>query len=366
MKTRILSRADVGRIATEVGLEVLMDEMIDRLTAAISAYDPATTDVRERDGFDYVEPRVGLLEWMPVMHDADTTTIKVVGYHPANPSIQRLPTILSTISVYDNDSGHLIGLADGTLLTAMRTGAASAVASRILATPDARILGLIGCGAQGVTQAHALARHFDLNQILIADIDPAQVESFPKRVAPYVPSEIDIRPAPVDLLMQTADIVCTATSIDAGAGPLFRDLDTKDWLHINAVGSDFPGKIELPQAMLQRAFVCPDHRSQALKEGECQQLDPSSIGPDLHAIVTDPEGYRRYREQLTVFDSTGWALEDQVAVTMLLEHAADLSLGSMVEIEDVGDDPYDPYEVANGEPGQVSMRLSDIVRRHGA
>lgn len=343
MKTRILARHHVARIVAEVGLDALMDEMIDRITTAVREYDGARTLVRPRDGFHYTEPDVGLLEWMPVMHTAEMTTIKVVGYHPSNPAQRNLPTILSTVSAYETETGHLAGLVDGTFLTALRTGAASAVASRILARPDSRILGLVGCGAQAVTQMHAMLRSLPIEQILIHDIDPENTASFAARAASVLPAEVEVREAPLDLLMQTADIVCTSTSVGIGEGPLFDDLPTKPWLHVNAVGSDFPGKVELPRAFLERSLVCPDHRDQAIKEGECQQLAPEQIGPSLAELVANTAAQAEARARTTVFDSTGWALEDRVGIQMLLDHANELGLGLLIELEDIGDDPLNPY-----------------------
>lgn len=343
MKTRILARHHVGRIVAEVGLDTLMDEMIDKMTAAIEQYDETRTLVRPRDGFHYTEPDVGLLEWMPVMHTAERTTIKVVGYHPSNPTRRNLPTILSTVSVYDTATGHLAGLADGTFLTALRTGAASAVASRILARPDSRVLGLVGCGAQSITQLHAMLRSFPIEQVLIHDASAANLASLPGRAAAVLPPTVDLSVAPLDLLVQTVDIMCTSTSIGIGKGPVFDDLPTRSWLHVNAVGSDFPGKVELPRSFLSRSLVCPDHREQAMREGECQQLAPEEIGPSLIELVAAADVYRDARNRTTVFDSTGWALEDRVGIQLLIDHADRLGLGLLVELENIGVDPLDPY-----------------------
>lgn len=343
MKTRILARHHVARIVAAVGLDALMDEMIDRITVAVGEYDGSRTLVRPRDGFHYTEPDIGLLEWMPVMHTAEMTTIKVVGYHPSNPERRNLPTILSTVSAYETETGHLAGLADGTFLTALRTGAASAVASRILAKPDSRILGLVGCGAQSITQVHAMLRSFAIEQVLIHDIDDRNTASFRTRAASVLPPDVEVRVAPLDLLMQSADIVCTSTSVGIGEGPLFEDLPTRPWLHVNAVGSDFPGKVELPRAFLRRSLVCPDHRDQAIKEGECQQLAPEAIGPSLAELVAQADAHREARGRTTVFDSTGWALEDRVGIQLLLDHANRLGLGLLLELEDIGDDPLNPY-----------------------
>lgn len=360
--TKVIARDDVATIVNAVGLDALMDEMIASLTKAIAGFDDVRTVIRARDGFHYSEPDVGLLEWMPIMHTARSTTIKVVGYHPSNPHDRSMPTILSTISVFDTATGHLTGLADGTFLTALRTGAASAVASAVLARPSSRVLGLIGCGAQAITQFHALVRTFPIEQVLIFDPDRRAVESFAARAAEIRPDAIEIRQAPVDLLMQSADIVCTATSVGIGEGPLFGDLPTKTWLHINAVGSDFPGKVELPRPLLERSHVCPDLLEQALKEGECQQLAPEWIGPPLADIVAAPDQYRSWQEEPTVFDSTGWALEDQVAMEMLLRHADRLGVGTDIVLEDIGDDPLDPYQLGREGRGMPTSAAAVAKR----
>ena len=355
----IIARDHIAAIVDRVGLDALMDEMIADLTQAITTFDETRTHVRARDGFHYTEPDVGLLEWMPVIHTAEATTIKVVGYHPSNPTIRGLPTILSTISVYDTDSGHLSGLADGTFLTALRTGAASAVASRVLARPDSHVLGLIGCGAQAITQLHAMLRVFPIDQVLIADVDDHNVDTFADRASEILPTNVEIKPVPIELLIQTSDIVCTSTSVGIDEGPLFEDLPTKDWLHVNAVGSDFPGKVEIPLAMLRRSLVCPDVREQAVKEGECQQLAAEEIGPSLAHVVAHPAAYETWREDLTVFDSTGWALGDQVAMQLLLRHAAAFGLGIEINLEDIGDDPLDPYHLGRSDRTTTSGHPRD-------
>ena len=345
LETTVIGRDDIAAIIDRVGLDRLMDEMIGRLRRAIVSFDETRTHVRTRDGFHYTEPDLGLLEWMPVMQTAEATTIKVVGYHPNNPSALKLPTILSTISVYDAGSGHLSALADGTFLTALRTGAASAVASRVLAQPDSHILGLVGCGAQSITQMHAIVRTFPIDQIYIADTNPTNVETFESRAAEVLPDGVEVRAMPVEVLMKSADIACTSTSVGIGEGPLFGDLPTNPWLHINAVGSDFPGKVELPAAMLRRGLVCPDVRDQAVKEGECQMLAAEEIGPSLAHVVAHPDAYRSWQDNLTIFDSTGWALGDQVAMQLLLEEAARARVGTRIALEDISEDPLDPYDL---------------------
>jgi len=276
-----------------------MDELINRLQSAIKSYDPVHIDIPIRAGFHYDLPRTGLIEWMPIYSRLEEeVVIKVVGYHPTNPSATGLPTIISTISAYDTSSGHLKAIMDGVLLTALRTGASTAVASRLLASEDSTVLGLIGCGAQSITQLHALSRIFKLKEVLIYDIDKNSMESFKDRVASQH-LDVTIKYSTISEIVQSSDILCTATSIDVGAGPLFDDIETKPHLHINAVGADFPGKTEVPLSFLKQSFICPDFLSQALVEGECQQLidEQEAIGPNWVEVLQNSSKYDYVKAQ---------------------------------------------------------------------
>lgn len=345
LSTRIITASDVGSIVAAAGLDALMDDMIARLVQVCQEYDPATMLVRPRDGFHYHEPEHGLMEWMPAMRVGQHATLKMVGYHPENPSRRQLPTIIATIGAYDATTGRMLALTDGTFATALRTGAASGVASQLLARPDSRVLGLIGCGAQAITQLHAMLRCFDIQQVLYFDSDPQAAASFPGRVVAHLKDAPEPRPAAIDQIVRTVDILCTSTSLAAGAGPLFDGVEPRPWCHVNAVGSDFRGKNEIPKDLLTRALVVPDHLQQARLEGECQQLEENQIGPSLPEIIADAGAWRDARDRLTVFDSTGWALEDHVVVEMLLERAAALGIGTEVELEHLPTDPLDPYEI---------------------
>ncbi len=355
MKTIILTVDDIRHIAQKVSLNRLMDDLIERLTQTFATYESEKYVCPTRDGFTYDEPYTGLVEWMPIMAQGSQATIKVVSYHPENPNVHQLPTILATTSAYDTASGHLLGLTDSTFLTALRTGAASAIASRILARPNGGTIGLIGAGAQAITQLHALTRVFELKQALIFDTDPQTSHSFAERAGFLgVPVEV-LSQSQLGELVSRADILCTATSNEVGVGAVFNDDTCKPWLHINAVGSDFPGKTEVPLSLLKRSVVCPDFPEQAMKEGECQQLSPSQVGPSLVELVKRPSAYQHLTDTITVFDSTGWALEDQVAMQMMLDYATDLKIGHFLQIESVSADPKDPYLFLKDKPKSPNL-----------
>jgi ornithine cyclodeaminase/alanine dehydrogenase-like protein (mu-crystallin family) len=343
METTILSANDIGFLVEKVGLDFLMDELIARTTTAFERYDAHQCITPVRDGFDYTSGRnFGLVEWMPAMLAGDRVTIKIVGYHPQNPVRLNVPTVLSTVSVFDVASGHLMGLADATFLTALRTGAASAIASRALARPASRTLGLIGAGAQSCAHLHALSRLFEFERVLVYDVDVATSHSYASRVAP-LGLDKNIQPSDLRTVVNRADILCTATSVDVGLGPVFEDEGLQPWVHINAIGADFPGKMEVPLSVLKRAFVFPDFLDQAMKDGECQRLCREDIVASLVDVVKSPDRYAVHRESISVFDSTGWALEDQVAMSMLMDFAQELNIGQRMALESMSPDPKNPY-----------------------
>ncbi len=346
--TLLLDANDVRTIVHRIGRDALMDRLIGRLREAIAAYDPAVAQVPARSGVHYERPEWGLLEWMPAHFGDAGTTVKLVGYHPRNPERRGLPTVISTVCLFSAESGSLSGLVDGTLLTTLRTGAASAVASGILALPGSSTLGVIGCGAQAVTQVHALTRLFPISRVVAYDTDPAASRTLADRLG-----FLDVAIEPVGRehlrdLVADADILCTCTSTAPGEGPVFDDGPYKPHLHVNAIGSDFHGKFEIPAALLRRGLVCPDFYDQAVLEGECQQLEANEVGPDLRALVQAGDEFTAARQGVTVFDSTGWALEDHVAALLLFEYAAELSIGRRVQLECLPADPKDPYSMLEG------------------
>ncbi|MCF1594975.1 ornithine cyclodeaminase family protein [Streptomyces muensis] len=338
METTVLTRQHVAKLVKEGGNDRFMDRMIVRLQEAFTASAKGVTPAR--DGFVRGPRNAAILEWMPHHDPGRSITIKTVAYTPSNPATFHLPTIIGSLTRYDDVTGRLLAVCDGVLLTAIRTGAASAIASRLLARPDSRVLGLVGAGAQAVTQAHALSRVFPLERILVHDIEPAHARSFADRVDFL---GLDVRSVDRAELEAEADIICTVTSVGVGEGPVLSGEHLRRHVHINAIGADLIGKVELPRSVLKSAFVTPDHRAQALREGECQQLEPGDLGPDLMTLCAEPETAARFRDRTTVFDSTGFALEDHVALDVILELAQEAGIGDQVQLEHLPDDALNPY-----------------------
>ncbi|MEM7340342.1 MAG: ornithine cyclodeaminase family protein [Actinomycetota bacterium] len=343
--TVVLSIGDVADVVRQVGPDALMDELIERFDSRMGAFDTNAVTTMDRTGFDYDDPYLGLVEWMPTLVHGRRVGIKTVAYHPRNPGEHALPSVLATTTIHDTHTGRLEALTEATLLTALRTGAASAIATDKLAPADASTLGVVGAGAQAVTQIHAISRIRPITRLLVCDADPEVAKSLPSRIG-AVGISVSVEILDVDelhLMLREADIICTCTSVDPNAGPVLPHGEHKPALHLNAVGADFPGKTELPAATLKAALVCPDVATQCLAEGEAQQLEADDLGPELPTLVRNAREYDGHRQQLTVFDSTGWAFEDLIVAELVLEHAARLGIGSYVDLVPEATDPYDPY-----------------------
>lgn len=343
--TRLLDIGAIQRIVADVGIDRFMDEMIAKLAFGFRQFDEAQTETMARMGFSYSQPDLGLVEWMPSMEMGGRVSIKTVGYHPTNPTKRNLPSVMATTSLFDSTTGQLAALTDATFLTAIRTGAASALATDELAPLGPTALGVVGAGAQAVTQVHAISRIRTLTSVSIYDADPVVAESFVRRLPVDVPVNVVSDQSGIAKMLTEVDVLCTCSSVDPGEGPVFADTEHRSALHINAVGADFPGKLELPRTLLDRALVIPDHTEQCLAEGEAQTVARESLGPELWQIVA--EGTHAHRNELTVFDSTGWALEDLLAAELLLDHANRLGAGHEIELQPAPRDPYDPYEQVN-------------------
>jgi len=343
LETLLITGEHIQTIISNVGLDVIMDELIEKTYKAFVNFDADESIMPIRAGFNYLEPHEGLVEWMPIRTiSKEEVLVKMVAYHPRNPVKYHLPTIISTISKYDTRNGHLKALIDGVLPTSLRTGAVAAVASKLFGNTNSVSLGLIGCGAQSITQLHALSRVFKFKQIYFYDADEMTQKSFIERVS-MLNLSCDFIPSNIKEIVEESDIVSTATSIGIGDGPLFQNQKTKGWLHINAIGSDFEGKFELPIDFLGQSYVCPDRLSQAKIEGECQQLQDDQIGDDLSSCLKQANQLEHLKNQRTVFDSTGIALQDSVVADLFLKYAEKMGLGERVSLESASMEEKTPY-----------------------
>lgn len=312
-----------------------VEPLLARLTDALEA------DFRHWESFELV-PRVashsvdGVIELMPTS-DGETFGFKYVNGHPINPS-RGLQTVTAFGVLADVRTGYPTFLAEMTLLTALRTGATSALAARWLARPDSRVMALIGTGSQAEFQALAFRAVCGIDQVRAYDIDPDALAKF-VRNAKRFGLDVYVARDVVDAV-DGADIITTCTA-DKRSATVLPDALVVPGVHINAVGGDCPGKTELEPATLARARVVVEYEPQTRIEGEIQQMDPAFAVAELHEVIES--GRRRQSaDEITVFDSVGFAVEDMCALRFV---RADVLGTEFVDELDLVASPSDPRDL---------------------
>ena len=239
--------------------------------------------------------------------------IKWVCVYPENPP-SGLPTVMGTLIYSDPATGYPLAVMDAADITAYRTGATAAIASKYLARKGPHTLGIVGAGRQSYTQLMAHAELFDLKLIKVFDRFDAAVERFIKTFHRY--------PVKASSLEETvaSDILCTITP---AREPFVRKGWVRPGTHINAIGADAPGKEELDPTILKKATIVVDDLEQASNAGEINVpirkglISIEDIYATLGEIVSGKKKYRNDGKTVTVFDSTGLAIED-IAVARLI------------------------------------------------
>ncbi len=260
---------------------------------------------------------------------------KLLTLFPDNPS-RGLPFIQGLVVMFDADTGRPTGLLEGTALTAIRTGAASGLATRTLANPGASRLGIIGSGVQARTQLEAVCCARTVERVTVYSRNAEHARRFASEVEarPGVPDTVHVAASPAEVA-ESSDIICTATG---SATPLLEKKDIRPGTHINAVGSFTPSMQELAPDLFGAARLFVDHVPAtmeeageviaAVKEGILRQEDLVELGRVLDGKLPG----RRGEEDITVFKSVGLAVQDLCAAEVALRRADELGLGVSVEL----------------------------------
>ena len=259
----------------------------------------------------YLSFEEGDLRCMPAfIPSMKAAGVKNVNVHPAN---RDLPAVMATITLIDPEDGFPLALMDGTYITAMRTGAAGAVGAKYLSREDSKVAAFIGTGVQARTQLEALlvVRH-KIVGITAYDVDKKAMEDFAREAAVKYGLKA-LCAGSVNEATADADVVVTATP---ARKPIVMNGDIRDGAHINAVGADAAGKQELDPVLLKRARVVIDNWEQSSHGGEINGpfskgvITRKDIYADIGEIVTGKKRARTSADQVTVFDSTGLAIQD--------------------------------------------------------
>ncbi|MEC9434758.1 MAG: ornithine cyclodeaminase [Pseudomonadota bacterium] len=324
-----------------IGVETVLRELADYIEA----------DFRRWGEFDKT-PRVashsrdGVIELMPTA-DAENYGFKYVNGHPAN-----LKAGFQTVTAFgvlaSVANGYPLLLTEMTLLTALRTAAASAMAARALARPESRAMAMIGNGAQCEFQALAFKAICGVETVRLYDIDPAATAKAARNLAGRGLEAVVCRSA--QEAVEGADIVTTCTA-DKRNATILTDNMVGAGMHINAIGGDCPGKTELHRDILLRSGIFVEYTPQTRVEGEIQQLSADHPVTELHAVLRGEAEGRRDAAQITLFDSVGFAIEDFSALRWVHDRAEAAGCAERLDLLADPDEPRDLFGMLDRAAG---------------
>jgi ornithine cyclodeaminase/alanine dehydrogenase-like protein (mu-crystallin family) len=276
----------------------------------------------------------GTVLYMPAyLPGSELFGVKVVSLFRDNPAAG-LPLIQAVVLVCDGRNGRPVAVMDGERLTALRTGAASGLATDLLARRDATVVAVFGAGTQGRTQLEAVCAVRPITQAYVFDRDRARADAFCREMRDKLSLPIGVADSPA--VLRAADIVCTVTTSPT---PVFAHEDLKPGVHINAIGAYKPAEREIPAATVCASKLVVDQREACLSEpGDIViPLQEGLIRPDhIYAEIGEiAAGLKRGRtsdSEITLFKSVGNAVQDLAAAAEILANAQRLGLGTEVHV----------------------------------
>ena len=326
----VLTREDVRSL-------VSMEQAIELVRVAFEDLSGGRALSPLRTGLDVI-PGTGTTLVMPAyVPSASALGLKVVSVFRGNPA-RGLPTITSMVCLVDDETGQPLAILEGAYLTALRTGAVSGLASRLLAREDAGVLTVIGAGAQALTQAAAVCVVRPIERIIVAARSEGSLERFRERCAREWPNLVDRLETTRDVpaAVRTADIICTATTSHE---PVFDDRDIRPGTHINGVGSFTPSMQEVPAATVARSLVVVDQVEPALEEAgdliiplNDGVISREHVTREIGALASGAVEGRTSDDQVTFFKSVGNAVQDMAVAKFACDAAARQGRGQVVDL----------------------------------
>ena len=311
----VLSQPEVREL---LDLDALVDALADahrELSEGKASMPPRIAAFAERDG---------LLGAMPAYLPSAGLECKLVSLFPEN---RDRHTHQALICVFDPTNGTPVALMDGTYITATRTAAGSALATRLLAREDARVLAILGAGVQARTHADALRRVRKFDEVRIASRDRGRAAELAAEIGAQAASSFEEA-------VRGADVVAATTHAT-------EPVVLRDWLtpgaHVNSVGANPSGRGEVDPAIVREALVAVEYRESTLAPPPAGAAEFSEGAPDvveLGELVAGTKPGRSSREQITLYKSVGVAVQDAAAAALVLAAARERSVGREIELEE--------------------------------
>lgn len=351
--TRRLDARDVAALVRAIGVRQSLVQLADHLREDFLRWPAFDKSARAAS-----HSEVGVIELMPVS-DGALHAFKYVNGHPSN-ARHALPTVMAYGALAEVRTGFPLLLADLTLATALRTAATSALAAMSMARKDATTMALIGNGAQAEFQALAFHALLGIRDIRAYDIDRRATDRLARNLA-HVPDLRIVASASIAEAVAGADIVSTVTADKTRATILTPEMIAPG-MHINAVGGDCPGKTELHADILRHARIVVEYAPQTRIEGEIQQLPPDARVTELWEVLAGNAPGRGAQDEVTVFDSVGFALEDFSALRWLHNVASANGAGEFFALVATPRDPRDLYGWMMRDESQAPNATAGAVK----
>lgn len=301
-------------------------------------------DYKRWNDFDKV-PRmahhspVGVIELMPI-GDSKTYSFKYVNGHPENPKHNFL-TVMAIGVLAEVCTGFPLLLSELTLTTAVRTAATSVMAAKYLAKPNPKKMALIGNGCQSEFQALGFHHILGVEEIYCYDVDPAATDKLMDNLKDVKGLKL-IKCSSTKEACKGVDIITTITADKKNAIIITPDM-VEPGMHINAVGGDCPGKTELDSKVLFMGDVYVEFEPQSRIEGEIQHMDDNFKVTEIWNVIKTGKPINRKPDEITIFDSVGFALEDFSILRLMYDIAKDENVGIPQELVPVLKNPKNLY-----------------------
>lgn len=265
------------------------------------------------------------------------SAVKIVNVHPENPFSNGLPTVMATIILIDPKTGFPLSIMGGTTITNMRTGAAGAVAVKYLAKKECKSLGLIGAGAQAKTQLAAiLAIEKNIQEIRVWSRTKKTRSKFFEETKKIYGDKYTFKSSrSIRSATKKTDIIVTTTP---SREPIVKNDMISSGVHINCIGADAVGKQELESTILTKAKIVVDDWKQAAHSGEINVplhlglIDRNYILGEIGEIVTGIKPGRINDDEITIFVSTGLAIQDAITAKLAFNEAKKRKIGQFINI----------------------------------
>jgi ornithine cyclodeaminase/alanine dehydrogenase-like protein (mu-crystallin family) len=315
----VLTRADIAELMDEAAW---LDAAETAFAAAAQGTvdSPAPMSIKAQGGTFHAKGAAVRLDRLYV-------ALKLNGNFPGNPEARRLPTIQGALLLCDGETGSLLAIMDSIEVTLRRTAAATALAARFLARPESRRLLVCGCGEQGAAQLAALRAVLPIDHVLAWDRDPGRSRAFAigqSREGLAVQAASSLAEAAL-----ASDVIVTCTTADAA---FLESGFVRPGTFVAAVGADSPEKSEIHPSLMRRSIVVADRVDQCVAMGDLRlaiatgAMERGDVHAELAELVAGAKKGRSEPDQVTLFDSTGIALQDVAAAAVILCRA--LAAGS--------------------------------------